>query len=109
MRGVTPNLVRVGGTSFGVDPPQERLQALFVGWIHEEVDEGRDTSQRLPHVAEYGIPFEPIVAFQSHDRVADVWRLDVLPIEIGGVASHRKIEFWRDAFPEFCKPGVEAS
>ena len=101
--GVTPDLVRIGGAGLGIDPPQQRLQAFLVGRIDEEIDEGGGTSQRLAHVTEHGVPIEAIVPLQCDDRVADVGRLDVLPIEIGGVASDREIEFGRDAFPEFGK------
>ena len=108
MRGIAPNLVRVGGTSFRLDPPQQRLQTGLVCGIHEEIDERRGAPHRFAHVTEDGVALVAVVSLQAHNGIADVWRLDVLPIEIGRITSHGKIESWCDAFPELGKRSVEA-
>src|SRR5262245_2378932 len=58
-------------------------------------------------VAVHGVPDVAIVASERSDRIANVWRGNVFPIEVGGVASNGEIEPGYQRFPELREAVVE--
>ena len=100
MHGERADLVGVGLPGFAIDPAQQRREPLLVVGVGEEVDEQRDAAARLVQVPVDGVADVAIVAPQRGDRVADVRRADVLPVQIGGVAADGEVELRRELVPQ---------
>src|SRR2546428_9987434 len=97
---MTPYLVGVLGARLAVHPSQQRLEPGDILWIDQEVDEQGDAAERLEPVTIDRVSMDLSLPLERDDGVADVGRLDVAPIQICRVPSHRKVELGRDPLPQ---------
>jgi len=104
---VAPDFIRARQPRFGVDPPEQRLEADVIVRIGQEIDEPRHATARLLRVTVDGIAFRVPVPLQRRHGVSHVRRLDVLPVEIGRVAAHGEGEPIRQPFPQLGERGIE--
>ena len=102
------DLVGVGLPRLAIDPAEQRVEPGLVVRIGEEVDEQRDAAARLVQVPVDRVADVAVVAPERRDRVADVRRVDVLPVQVRGVAPDGEIELRRQRLPQRGEAVVEA-
>ena len=109
VRRVAADLVGAGLARFGIDPAKQRLESDLVVRVGEKIDEQRDAAARLLRVAIHGVAFGAAVALQRGDGVSHVRRLDVLPVQVRGIAPDRQLESIGQALPQLGERRVEAA
>jgi len=99
------NLVGVGGARLAIDPAQQSDQCYRIIRCGQPVHDDRDAASGLLEVAVDHVTGDVAFAFEHSDGVADVRRLDVLPIEVSRIAAHGERELTRFTTRDFMNNG----
>ena len=90
MHHAAAHLVGIFGSRGAIDPAQERLEPGDIVGINEKIDEHRHTPERFVAMPVHGVSVDFALPFQRDNRVPDMRRFDVAPVQIRRVAADRQ-------------------